>query len=399
MTATGKTVVILGAGFGGLTAAVELRDRLGAGHRVILIDRSSTFRECAFNLSFMTGERSDPREVEGDLQRLAGGIEFVRDEVTRIDPTSRTVETSGQSWTADYLVVALGAQLVPEQIPGFSEAALNLYDPAAIPRLRSALEGLAGGRVAVLVSRTPFKCPAAPYEAAFLIEAMLRRRGVRERTEISLYTPEWAPMPVAGDAVGAELVRWLSARRIGYYPDHMVLAIDPPGTLHFEVDDAACDLLVGVPPHAAPKVVELSGLTDATGWVPVDPHTLATRFPGVFAVGDLASVRLRNGMFLPMAGIFAVQEGFVVASNIAAEIRGEPSRIPYDGQGSCYVEVGEGLAAYGAGNFYAAPAPAVRLESPTAQFKAAKDEFADSLLGSLRDAPPPPVPRRTAGSR
>jgi len=239
----------------------------------------------------------------------------------------------------------------------------------------------------ILVSRTPFKCPAAPYEAAFLIEALLRRKGMREETSVEVYTPEWAPMPVAGDQVGEELKSMLTSRGIGYFPDHMVLKIEDR-RLHFEIDDADYDLLVGVPPHEPPRVVQSAGLTDAAGWIPVNPKTLETKFPHVFAVGDIASIRLRNGMFLPMAGVFALQEGLVVASNISAEIKREAVRMEYQGDGYCFIEVGDGLAAYGSGNFYEAPAPNVRLDPPSAEHKAEKDEFANALLRSLKATDP-----------
>ncbi len=334
---TGRTVLVLGAGYGGLTVASELRSRLPSEHRVVLIDRQDTLRLCAFNLDVMTGTR--PAAPEGKLSSIAGqGVEFVHGDVSRIDPKTRTVETSVGKFVGDHLVIAMGAELDPGQIPGFSEAAFNLYDPEGARTLQRALADLRQGRVVVLVTRTPFKCPAAPYETAFLIDWLLRTNGVREKVSVSLYTPEWQPMAAAGETVGNEVVRMLASRQIDYFTERMVLKIEPDKRrVWFEIDDADYDVLVGVPPHAAPTPVRDAGLTDSTGWVPVHPGTLETRFPGVYAVGDLVSIPLHNGLFLPMAGVFALQEGVTVATNVAAEIRGERREIEFEGEGFCYL--------------------------------------------------------------
>jgi sulfide:quinone oxidoreductase len=376
-------VLVLGAGYGGLTAASELRSRLPSEHRVVLIDRHDTLRLCAFNLDVMTGKRA--AAPEGKLSSVAGqGVEFVHGKVVRIDPRTRTVETSAGKFAGDYLVLAMGAELDPGQIPGFPEAAFNLYDAEGAQRLQGALADLKEGRVVVLVARTPFKCPAAPYETAFLIDWLLRTNGVREKVSVSLYTPEWQPMAAAGETVGKEVVRMLADRGIDYYTEHMVLKVDPEKRrVWFEIDDADYDVLVGVPPHVAPAPVREAGLTDSSGWVSVDPGTLATRFPGVYAVGDLVSIPLHNGLFLPMAGVFALQEGVTVATNIAAEIRGERGEGEFEGEGFCYVEVGGGEAAYASGRFFETPAPHVRFEPPSPQHRDAKEAFSTALLQLL----------------
>ena len=382
---TDRSVAVLGAGFGGLSVALELRRRLPSSHRIVLIDRRRGFSECAFNLGFMTGERTPVGPFDADLGVVAQrGIEFVPEEVVRIDPVARRVETTSRSFAVDFLVVALGAELAPQEIPGFEAGALNLYDRAGAMKLQERVAQFHSGRVAVLISRTPFKCPAAPYEAAFLLDAYFRKNGRRPGVQIDLYTPEWQPMPVAGDQVGNELRGMLRDRGIEYHPDFMVLKIDP-GTrrIWFETEEAEYDLLVGVPPHTAPPVVRAAGLTDSTGWVPVHPGTLATRHPGVFALGDLTAIRLHHGMFLPMAGSFAVQEALVVATNIANEALGQAERVEYGGDGFCYVEVGDGLAAMGSGNFYRHPHPEVFLTPTSAEHKAAKEAFAHTLLESL----------------
>jgi len=373
----GKRVLILGGGLGGLMAASHLRRLLPGEHDVVVVEKKETFSLCMANLWLMTGERAAPEEGQRELAELAKkGIEWVRGEVETLDPNKKTVQTSAGALDGDYLIVALGAQRAPQAVPGFTEAALNLYEVDGALKIRQALADFDGRRIVVLVSRTPFSCPSAPYEAAFLIDSLLRERGVREKAEVALYTPEDQPMPVAGPAVGAPLVEMLSERGIEFHKEQIVMKINPATRrVLFEIDETSYDLLVGVPPHKAPQSMRDSQLVDASGWVPVDATTLQTRYPGVFAIGDVTAIRLANGMFLPKAGVFADSQARAAAENIAADIEGRRGEGRFDGYGFCYVEVGGGMAAYGAGNFYGLPGPRVTLEQPTERFRKEKIEI------------------------
>ena len=373
----GKRVLILGGGLGGLMAASHLRRLLPREHDVVVVEKKETFSLCMANLWLMTGERAAPEEGQRELAELAKkGIEWVRGEVETLDPNKKTVQTSAGALDGDYLIVALGAQRAPQAVPGFTEAALNLYEVDGALKIRQALADFDGRRIVVLVSRTPFSCPSAPYEAAFLIDSLLRERGVREKAEVALYTPEDQPMPVAGPAVGAPLVEMLSERGIEFHKEQIVMKINPATRrVLFEIDETSYDLLVGVPPHKAPQSMRDSQLVDASGWVPVDATTLQTRYPGVFAIGDVTAIRLANGMFLPKAGVFADSQARAAAENIAADIEGRRGEGRFDGYGFCYVEVGGGMAAYGAGNFYGLPGPRVTLEQPTERFRKEKIEI------------------------
>jgi sulfide:quinone oxidoreductase len=382
---SGRTVLVLGGGLGGLTASSHLRRLLPQEHRIVVIEKHQTFSLCMANLWLMTGERQDPCEGERELSRLAArGIEFVHASIESIDPAARTVRTSAGTMQGDYLIVALGAAKNPDALPGFADAALNLYDGDGARRIRQALEGFSGGRIVVLVSRTPFSCPSAPYEAAFLIDADLRRRGVRDRAEIAIYTPEDQPMPVAGAHVGAALVDMLGERDILFHREQIPMKIEPDRRrILFELDDASYDLLLGVPAHSAPPVVRDSGLTDASGWIPVDPTTLVTRDAGVFAIGDVTAIRLANGMFLPKAGVFADAEARVVAESIAADIEPGREASHFDGRGFCFIEVGAGQAAYGAGNFFGMPGPRITLDAPSDRYGREKREMERAALALL----------------
>lgn len=387
----GSTVVILGGGWGGLAAAHHLRGMLHADDRVAVVERKERFSFCPSYLWLMTGERRSIEDVSRPMRDLARpDIEWLHEDVREIDPVTATVTTASGRLQADQLIVALGAENATDDLPGFKECAHNVYDAEGAIRLRTALAGLHRGRIVVLIARTPFRCPGAPYECAFLIDSLVRERGERDQIEIAIYTPEKAPLGVAGPAVGAGVVGMLKERGIDYHPGRTVRRIDAASrTITFDEEQATYDLLVGVPPHRAPAAVRDSGLTDATGYVPVHPQTLelladvdtlSTHYPKVHAIGDVTSIRLLNSLLLPKTGVFAESEARVVAQNVAAAIQGKRAAASYDGIGGCYVEVGQGKAAYGVGNFFAYPGPSMTLEPPSAEQRRAKEQFEKVLV-------------------
>ncbi len=362
----GKTIMVLGGGIGGVVAASRLRKRLGREHRVVLVEREADHLFQPSLLWLMLGWRT-PDQIRRPIARLARrGIEIVRGNVERIDPARRAVMINGREQTADYLIVALGAELAPEIIPGLAQAGHNLYSLAGAQALSAMRANFRRGRLVVLVSATPFKCPAAPYEAAMLLEDDCRRRGVRADVSVDVYTPEPGPMATAGPEVSKQLRQMVEAKGIVYHPEHAVAQVDA-GKKRITFTNGAnaeFDLLVYVPPHRASQVVRDAGLTGPSGWVGVDRATLATKFPGVYAIGDITGIPLSIGKPLPKAGVLAHGQAEVVARNIAAEIRGERAEAVFTGDGACFVEIGDGRAGYGSGSFYAEPAPQIRLRPP-----------------------------------
>ncbi|MEW5960913.1 MAG: FAD/NAD(P)-binding oxidoreductase [Chloroflexota bacterium] len=356
---SGKTILILGGGVGGIVTANALRQRLGAEHRIVLVDRRAEYIFAPSLLWVMVGWRR-PDQIRKDLRRLVRpGVEIMPAEVQAIDPERSRVRTGDKELSYDYLVVALGADLAPETAPGFGESAHNFFDLAGAAGLWSALQRFEGGRVAVLVSAMPYKCPAAPYEAAMLLDDALRRRGGRDGSEIHIFTPEPQPMPVAGPLMGEAVVSMLAAKGIDFHPNLPLDYIDAAGrTLVFKNGgQESFDFLAGVPPHRPPGVVQESPLANEAGWVPVDRHTLATRFANVYAIGDVTTITLANGKPLPKAGTFAHAEAEAVAARIAAEINGSAPQAEFDGVGFCWIEAGGGSAGFASGNFYAEPNP------------------------------------------
>jgi len=369
---TGKTILILGGGVGGLVTANELCRHLPRIHRIVVIDREARHLHNPSLLWLMLGWRA-PEHIQADLSRLTRqGIEFIQADIQAIEPTARRVQTSVGEFTGDYLVVALGARPAPELTPGFAEAAHTPYTLEGAIRLRDALREFKGGRIVVAVTGLPYRCPAAPYETAIMIHADLQRRGLREKTDLQVITPEGVPMGTAGPAMVEAVKSLLAERSIPFRPLTGTQSVD--ATARELVLDSGervpFDLLAAVPAHRSPQVVRDAGLTNDAGWIPVDAHTLATRFEGVYALGDVTTIPLPGRfkpdrpLVLPKAGVFAHRQAEVLAHNLAVAITGRGEPQSFDGFGGCFIELGDGRAGYGEGNFYDPQAPAVTLRPP-----------------------------------
>lgn len=372
-----RTVMVLGGGIGGVVAASTLRRLLPSDARVIVVEREPQHVFWPSLLWLMTGSRR-PSDVQRDLSPLVRrGIEVVHGTLTEFDPGTQTAVVDGKTWRADATVVSLGADLVTDRIPGLTEGGHNFFRLNGAESFYAALRDLREGHVVILIARTPFKCPAAPYEAAFLVDAYLRKRRVRSAVQVSVYAAEPMPMGVAGPEVSRALIDFLAQRDIAYVANETVVSVDAQGKrLTFASGlEVPYTLLGVVPPHEVPPVVVRSGLAAEGGWVSIDPHTCETGFPQVFAIGDVTAVPLAMGKPLPKAGVFAHRQAEAVAHTIAARLTGNGNERHFDGEGECFVELGEGKAAFARGNFYHEPTPAVRLFQPGRDWHAGKLAF------------------------
>ena len=358
------SVLVLGAGFGGLELSTRLSEELGDQVDITLIDRADAFVFGFSKLDVMFGKRAPDavRMHYGDL--TTPHVRFRQESVTSIDPGRRRVVTDLDAYEADYLVVALGADYDVTATPGLAEVGNEFYSVAGAETLRDVLPTFSAGTAIVGVCGAPFKCPPAPSEAAFLLDEFLRERGVRDAVTIQVVIPFGTPIPPSPSTSEAILAGF-AERGIAFVPDRRVVSLDP-GRSEAVLDDGSrlpYDLFLGVPVHRAPAVVEASGLTE-DGWIPVDPGTLATRFTGVYAVGDVTSVGT------PKAGVFAERQASVVADHLIARIRSAGAPPGYDGTGTCYVEFGGDQVARVDVDFYSTPG------RPTGIFVAPSDETA-----------------------
>jgi sulfide:quinone oxidoreductase len=231
-----------------------------------------------------------------------------------------------------------------------------------------------GGRVIVAVTSMPFKCPPAPSETALMMHDHLVARGSRDRSSISLVMPMGVPIPPS-PAASAALLEAFAERGIDWHPERLVRELDAARKVAILTDGSEMpyDLFLGVPVHRVPAVVAASGMT-VDGWIPVNPLTLETAFPGVYAVGDVTSVGT------PKAGVFAEGQATVVADQLIARMREETGSAAYDGRGMCYLEFGRDQVARVNVTFVTGQPPVGSLDGPSEELAADKVEFGRSRI-------------------
>jgi len=364
-----KHVVVLGAGFAGLELAARLSRSLSDEVRLTLIDQNESFSFGFSKLDIAFGRKTRAEVLVHYRDISKAGVAFRRERVTSIDPETRRVATDVGSYDADVLVVALGAGYDLAATPGFEEGGLEYYSIAGAERMRDVLLDFESGTVLIGILGQPFKCPPAPFEGALLLHDHFVERGIRGDVEIRVIGPMAAPVPITKE-VSQSFLDALHPRGIEYVPKQLVtqLNLRKRQARLAGGESVSYDLFVGIPVHRVPDVVERSGLA-VDGWVPVDRGNLMTRFPNVYAVGDVA------GLPVAKAGVFAEAAAAVVADDIAARLHGGVLEQAYEGAGSCYLEFGGGMVAKVEANFLGGPSPTARLVGPSTELAAEKEAF------------------------
>jgi sulfide:quinone oxidoreductase len=367
-----ERIVVLGAGFGGLELATTLSEALGEEADVTLIDKSDAFVFGFSKLDLMFRNAS-PDSVRMYYRGLVkSGVRVLRETITAIDPESRLVSTDVGTHAADVLVIALGADYDMDATPGLAEAGNEFYSIAGAERLAEIIPSFSRGHAVIGICGAPFKCPPAPSECALMLDDELRTRGVRDACEISIVMPLGTPVPPSPET-SAALEQEFAARDITLLGGRRVATLDPSRGVAVLDDDSELpyDLLLGVPKHRAPDVVISSGMTE-DGYIPVDPATLATRYPGVYAVGDVATAGV------PKAGVFAEGAARVLAQTIVAQLRGGEPPERHLGRGTCYIEFGRGRIGSVDIDFLSGPTRTGTFNAPSAAQMAEKERFGSS---------------------
>jgi sulfide:quinone oxidoreductase len=365
-------VVVLGAGFGGLELTSKLEEAVRDQIDLTLIDRSDAFVFGFSKIDVLFSKRTIDEVRLPYRNIMKPGVRFLQETIRAIDPVTKRVTTDRGSYDADVLVVALGAEVDPGATPGLAEGGHEFYSLEGAIRAQSAVASFSKGRAVIGVVSAPFKCPPAPSEAALLLDEYLTDRGVRDACEISLVMPFPSPVPPSPDTSTALLAAF-AERGITFVPGRSIGALDPARRVAV-LDDRSempYDLLLAVPSHRVPAVVASSGLTE-NGWIPVDQKTLATRFPGVFAIGDVTSVGT------PKAGVFAEGAARTVAGILIAQIKGEQPPAAFDGAGSCYLEFGHHQVGRVDVDFFSGPSPTGAFSAPSIELGQEKTTFGTS---------------------
>jgi sulfide:quinone oxidoreductase len=366
-----KRILILGGGFGGIATALGLRERLAPVDEIVLVDRRETFAmglRKNWGIIGMEPIAAGERRLDALRDR---GIDVRQGEITAVDPASRSATIDGRPLDADALIVALGAERDPDAIPGLREHALDAYDREANEANAAAVEAFGGGNLVIGVFGAPYPCPPAPYELALLLTEKLEAKGLR--FGVLVFTSLPRSLPILGEAGCASFDANLRGAGISLRTSTTAGEVRA-GEVLIEGGRIPFDLLLAIPPHRVPGVVREAGLAGPSGWIPVEPRTLRTRFEGVYAVGDVTAIPLSNGGALPKAGVFAQAEGEVVAARVADTLAGREPDARFEGEGLCFLETGRGMASAVQGRFLAEP-PEVELTPATSAGFEAKRAF------------------------
>lgn len=369
---TKKTICILGGGTGGIVTANLLKKSLKNNAEVILIDKNP-FHLFEPSMLWLLTSKRQPEQIKRNLNELERkGIKVINAEVEKIEPKSNLIKIDGKEIKYDYLVTALGAQPNLTAIKGLKEAAINLYSIDGILEIKEQLKHFKSGEIVILIPSMPYKCPAAPYEASFIINEQLLKNGLKDRVKISIYTFESLPMPTAGPQIGNMIKDLLDSRGINYNTEIAIQEVNPTNKEMIFKDGKRkkADLLITIPPHKSSDVVKEALLTNEAGWIAVDSKTLKTKYDNIYAIGDITAIKLEGKykpdkpLMLPKAGVFARKEAEIVANNISSKIKGVGKQKEFDGKGACFLDLGDGTAGFATGNFFDFPHPSIKLKTP-----------------------------------
>ena len=372
-------VVILGGGFGGLSAANEIRNSLDSSKvKITIIDKKDWFMVGYAKLWIMNGTRTFENSI-GSLNELPKKqINFIKDEIIEINYNNNFVKTNSEDISFDFLIISMGAVLAPEKIPGLVENGFNLYDHNQLDEIHQKLDKIESGKIAIVIMGMPYKCPPAPFEASLLVDSMLRKRGIRDSVQIDFYSPAPITLPAAGPEVSKKILDLVNSEKITFHNSKKIIRVESK-KLIFENDEYSFDILLAIPPHIAPKVIYDSNLAKEPGFIPIN-RDCKTPYENIFAVGDVTSLVVTDSMAVPKAGIFAEGEGIAVAKNIVLKLESKESSVLFDGKGGCFLESGRDTASIIEIDMFTDPKPSTRLTESTKDNLSKKLDFEKERL-------------------
>lgn len=332
-----KKVVILGGGVGGTIVANLLAKKLRPDEaEIVLVDKSGK-HVYQPGFVYVAFEKQKPAKLVRDERKLLKKrVKLVLGEAVKIDAEGKKVHlANGQVLEYDRLIIALGARLTPDELPGYAEAAHHFYSLEGAVKLRQTLESFPGGKVVVTVASVPYKCPPAPSEAACQLDYYFTRKGIRDKVDIHFLSPLSRVFPL--EPVNPVVEKVFAQHNIRSTIFFNVESVDPEKKTvsSIEGETVPYDLLIMVPPHRGAKVVEDSGMGDRGGWLPTDKFTLRTKgHADIFALGDCTDVPVSK------SGAAAHFQAKVIAQSIVDDLRGQPATARYDGHVMCYCDAG-----------------------------------------------------------
>lgn len=346
-------VVIIGAGTAGAALARALGGKLDPRHQVYLVEQMEQVFYQPGLLWVMVGRRQ-PGQITKLVHRMRiPGVKIVQSQAVHIDTATKTVRLdNGDNLSYHQLIIASGADTSRADTEELARAGYNLYTLDGALGINKAINNLKSGRVVIVATAWPFKCSCSIYETAFLLDEWFRKKGCRKQVEISAYTPEATPLEMEGHKATRYIAQRLQKHGINVHTGEQFLHVDPAGKkVHFASGVVPYDLLIYIPGNVAPYTIAQTGLTDESGWIPVDPWTMATGVEDVYAIGDITRVPLSTGRDLPKLGVMGHLQALVLAENMRSKLEGRRPSRTFSGKGVVVLEIGTtGFAM--AGDFY-----------------------------------------------
>lgn len=372
-------VLVLGGGFGGLSAANEIRRSLPPSQvKITVVDKKNWFMVGFAKLWIINGTRTFENST-GSLTGLTKKeIGYLNEEILAIDLENKKVTTTNQNISYDFLIVAMGAILAPEKIPGLNENGLNLYDYKQAEKIHDKILEIKSGKIAISIMGMPYKCPPAPFEASLLIDSMLRDAGTRDSVEIHFYSPAPITLPAAGPEVSKQILERISSEGIVFHDSCKIKSVES-NKLVFENSEADFNLLLAIPPHVVPDVIVKTGLAQENNFIPIN-RDCKTPYENVYAIGDVTTLKVTDKLAVPKAGVFAEGEGITVAKNIISKIQSKEDNVLFDGKGGCFIESGKNTASLIEVDMFSGPQPSTNLTESTTEHLQEKIQFEKDRL-------------------
>ncbi|HLV08661.1 MAG TPA: FAD/NAD(P)-binding oxidoreductase [Halanaerobiales bacterium] len=367
-------IVILGNSVGGLAAALKLKKKLPEKSRVTLIEKKDPQYFYPSLLWVMTGKRN----LNNIFRRLSflhkEGINYINEQAVEILPERKKIrlKNSGEL-KYDLLLIATGAEYDEDIFPELKSAGYHLYELNDAVYLYQKLNTFKGGEIAFLISSLPIKCPPAVYEAALLVNNLLKKREPHLKFKITIYTPERKSLDLLGLEMSQLINKELEQQGIKVICNCKFTGIaESNKQLRFEGFNSSYDLLIYVAPHRGAEVIRRSSLGDSDGWLSADPHYLTTAYEDVFVSGDAALIKTPSGRDLLKAGVVTTFQLPAISENINALARGKSPSNSYKGNVGCLIETGNGKTYAGIGNLYHQEKPWFRILPASKCFKPGK---------------------------
>jgi len=340
-----KNILILGAGTAGTMMANHLRPKLYLNKwKITIVDQYKThYYQPGF--LFLPFDTYTENQVKKEGKRFIPiGVDYIQKKIEKIIPEENKVELEDETLNYDILIIATGSKIAPEETEGllgphWKKDIFDFYTYEGALALRNKLREWEGGKLVVHLSEMPIKCPVAPLEFAFLADSFFRKKGMRDKVDITYVTPLSGAFtkPTCSTA----LTYLLDEKGIKMEADFSIEHVDnnTKEIVDYEDRRVPFDLLVTIPTNMGDDVIGKSGLGDDLNFIPTDHNTLQSKaHENIFVIGDATNVPASK------AGSVAHFQAETLTDNILLYMDGYTLKKEFDGHANCFIETGDNKA-------------------------------------------------------